>query len=69
MRRYLATQTGVCKFNIGTEFRQCFGTALRSVLATETELFDRISILNKTRQPLQAIAEQAIENLRPSNDD
>jgi hypothetical protein len=39
------------------------------VLATETELFDRISILNKTRQPLQAIAEQAIENLRPSNDD
>ena len=64
MRRHLATQTGVCKFNIGTEFRQCFGKTLRTVLATETTLFDRIAILDKTREPLQAIAERAIENLR-----
>ena len=67
MRRHLATQTGVCKLNIGTEFRQCFGNTLRTVLATEPKLFDRIAILDKTRQPLQAIAEQAIENLRRKN--
>jgi hypothetical protein len=39
------------------------------VLATEPTLFDRIAILDKTRQPLQAIAERAIENLRRENDD
>ncbi len=69
MRRYLATQTGVCKLNIGTEFRQCFGNTLRTVLATEPTLFDRIAILDKTRQPLQVIAERAIENLRRGNND
>ncbi len=65
MRRHLATRTGVCKFNIGTEFRQCFGKALRSALEDEIELFDRIDILNKTRRPLQEIAEKTIKNLRP----
>jgi len=69
MRRHLATKTGVCKFNIGTEFRQCFGNALRTVLAIETTLFDRIAILDKTCQPLQASAERVIENLRRETDD
>ena len=66
MRRHLATQTGVCKFNIGTEFRQCFGNSLRRILEDEKDIFDRIAILNKTRRPLQLIAEEAIENLKPT---
>ena len=65
MRRHLATKTRVCKFNIGTEFRQCFGNSLRRALEDETDIFDRIAILNKTRKPLQLIAEEAIENLQP----
>ena len=40
-RRWLATQTKVCKFNVGTELRQAFGAALRDVLASDALLFDR----------------------------
>lgn len=47
-RMWLATQTSVCKFNIGTELRQTFGLELRKVLESNTKLFDRNQILSNT---------------------
>jgi fructose-bisphosphate aldolase, class II len=48
MRRQLATDSKVKKFNIGTELRMAFGTALRSILANQLEEFDRINLLRAT---------------------
>ncbi len=51
-RRWLATQTKVCKFNVGTELRQTFGAALRDVLASDANLFDRNEILSAVKPAL-----------------
>ena len=51
-RRWLATQTKVCKFNVGTELRQAFGAALRDVLASDALLFDRNQILSAVKPAL-----------------
>ena len=51
-RRWLATQTSVCKFNVGTELRQAFGAALRDVLKKNPGLFDRNQILSDVKPAL-----------------
>ena len=51
-RRWLATQTKVCKFNVGTELRKAFGVALRNVLASDELLFDRNQILSAVKPAL-----------------
>ena len=51
-RRWLATSTSVCKFNVGTELRQAFGAALRDVLAENTAMFDRNQILSALKPVL-----------------
>ena len=51
-RRWLASQTNVCKFNFGTELRQAFGAALRDVLARDLHLFDRNQILSAVKPNL-----------------
>ena len=48
----VATQTKVCKFNVGTEVRQAFGAALRNVLASDALLFDRNQILSAVKPAL-----------------
>jgi fructose-bisphosphate aldolase, class II len=40
-RAHLARTTPICKFNIGTELRQTFGTALRRTLQNHPDEFDR----------------------------
>ncbi|MFN0116647.1 MAG: class II fructose-bisphosphate aldolase [Paracoccaceae bacterium] len=49
----LASETSVCKFNIGTELRQAFGAALRAALADRPEEFDRLALLGATEAPLR----------------
>ena len=51
-RHWLATQTKVCKFNVGTELRQAFGTSLRNVLDSDAHLFDRNQILSAVKPAL-----------------
>lgn len=51
-RRWLATQTKVCKLNVGTELRQAFGVALRNVLASDELLFDRNQIMSAVKPAL-----------------
>lgn len=51
-RRWLAAETSVCKFNVGTELRQTFGAALRQVLDKDPSLFDRNQILSAVKPAL-----------------
>ncbi|MBI1416472.1 MAG: class II fructose-bisphosphate aldolase [Limimaricola sp.] len=62
-RQLLARETTVAKFNIGTELRMAFGTALRATLAADADVFDRLAILRATEAPVQAAAERVISGL------
>ena len=51
-RSFLAKNSKICKFNIGTELRIAFGKALRKSLDTDPDQFDRVQILSQTHDPL-----------------
>ena len=63
LRRRIARETTVAKFNIGTELRQAFGAALRQAVLADPALFDRNQILSQTIAPVQAAAQRAIASL------
>ncbi|WP_419911528.1 class II fructose-bisphosphate aldolase [Hoeflea sp.] len=63
LRRQLATQSRVCKFNIGTELRQAFGRALRRSLADNSASFDRIELLKPVIPALRQEAVRLIGEL------
>lgn len=65
MRRRLARQHRVRKFNIGTELRQAFGAALRTSLADQPRSFDRIEILLPTIAAVRKAARDVIVNIGP----
>jgi fructose-bisphosphate aldolase class II len=62
MRRHLALNTAVCKFNVGTELRQTFGRALRQTLADDPDMFDRGQLLRATKPALTAMAAEVMRN-------
>jgi fructose-bisphosphate aldolase class II len=62
-RRALALTTKVCKFNVGTELRQVFGSALRQELAQNPDEFDRIALLSALEAPLTDAARRVIRNI------
>ncbi|MFA3916469.1 class II fructose-bisphosphate aldolase [Ruegeria hyattellae] len=51
-RRSLAQGSKICKFNIGTELRMAFGTAMRDAVNRDPDRFDRVQILSETHDPL-----------------
>ena len=59
-RTLLASQTSICKFNIGTELRVAFGTALRQAVASDPARFDRLQILVDTIDPVQLAAQRVL---------
>jgi fructose-bisphosphate aldolase, class II len=63
IRRHIARETRVAKFNIGTELRMTFGGALRDVLAARSHAFDRLEILGATLPPIKSAAVNVIRNL------
>lgn len=65
-RADLAARSRICKFNIGTELRMVFGTALRAALAADPTAFDRLAILGQTRAPMTAKACAILRNLGAS---
>ena len=68
MRRELAATTNVCKFNIGTELRQVFGSSLRQTLSGDSRIFDRIAIMEKIADPVRSKAREIIRELgRPAH--
>jgi fructose-bisphosphate aldolase, class II len=67
-RQLLARSSRVKKFNIGTELRMEFGTALRSVLASHPDEYDRINILRATIPVSRRIAVSVMRELYGSPD-
>ena len=63
LRRRLARETTVCKFNIGTELRMEFGDALRAAVARDPARFDRNQILSETIAPLTLAARRVVQSL------
>ena len=59
-RTLLSAQTSICKFNIGTELRLAFGTALREAVASHPDRFDRVQILVDTIDPVQIAAQRVL---------
>ena len=62
IRRHLALNTAVCKFNVGTELRQTFGATLRRTLADDPGMFDRGQMLRATKPALTAVAAEVMRN-------
>ncbi len=65
-RTALARGSAICKYNIGTELRMAFGTALRAALAEDADRFDRVQILQAVESPLQAAAERVLRQFQPA---
>ncbi|MSU91271.1 class II fructose-bisphosphate aldolase [Rhodobacteraceae bacterium 2CG4] len=63
VRRRLALETRVAKFNVGTELRQVFGASLRAGLAAHPERFDRLAIMSEVIAPMQDCARGVMRNL------
>jgi len=64
-RGHLAASSRIAKFNIGTELRQVFGTALRDALAADPDQFDRVQILKQTHDPLVAATRTVLRSMTP----
>jgi fructose-bisphosphate aldolase, class II len=62
-RTRLSRSTPIAKFNIGTELRQTFGTALRQVLQDHPDEFDRLKILSATEAPMTDRARAILRSL------
>lgn len=67
-RLALAGSSRICKFNVGTELRMAFGSALRSAVALDPDRFDRVQILREVESPIEAAARAVIRSLRPSEE-
>lgn len=65
-RAELAARSRIAKFNIGTELRMAFGTALRDAVTRDPGRFDRIAILKETEPPVMAAARAILRGLGAS---
>jgi fructose-bisphosphate aldolase class II len=63
-RLHLAKTTSICKFNIGTELRMAFGTALRAAVNADSDRFDRVEILSQTHDPVMAAARKVLQTMK-----
>ncbi len=65
-RTHLATQSNICKFNIGTELRMAFGAALRAAVEADPDRFDRVQILKDTHDPMVTATRHVLRALKPN---
>ncbi len=65
MRRRLARNSKICKFNVGTELRMAFGRALREAVDRDPARFDRVAILKEVEEPIEAAARSVIREFGP----
>lgn len=63
-RTALARGSKICKFNIGTELRMAFGTALRTAVNADPDRFDRVTILSETHDPVMVAARRVFAGFK-----
>ena len=66
IRKNLAHNSHICKFNIGTETRQLFGAGVKQYLTDHPNAFDRLEILQAQMPALTAATKQIIQNFGPA---
>lgn len=66
-RRDFAQSTSICKYNIGTELRMAFGSALRDAVNNDSSVFDRNTILKQTRDPVVAATRAVLQSMAHTN--
>ena len=64
-RTFLSHNSKICKYNIGTELRSAFGSALRDAVNIDLDRFDRIQILKDTHQPLVDKTRKVLRAFKP----
>ena len=65
IRKKLARETNIAKFNIGTELRMTFGNALRKQLKNNPLIYDRLQLLKPTMPEITKITKKIIKNFGP----
>ena len=65
-RMFLSRNSKICKFNIGTELRSAFGSALRSAVNADHSRFDRVQILKDTHNPLVDKTRSVLRAFKPA---
>ena len=65
IRKKLAKETNVAKFNIGTELRMTFGNALRKQVKNNPRIYDRLKLLQPTIPEITKITKKIIKNFGP----
>lgn len=65
-RKYLSRNSKICKFNIGTELRSAFGSALRNAINADHSRFDRVQILKDTHKPLVDKTRSVLKAFKPA---
>ena len=65
IRKKLARETNIAKFNIGTELRMTFGNALRKQLKNNPLIYDRLQLLKPTLPEITTITKKIIKNFGP----
>lgn len=65
-RLRLARESRIAKFNIGTELRMAFGSALRAALLADPAEFDRITLLRQTEAPVMTAARAVLRSVGSS---
>jgi len=67
IRKKLARNSSIAKFNIGTELRMLFGDTIRKCLLTNKKIYDRVEILQPSVKELKKLTIKIISNIGPLN--
>ncbi len=65
LRKKLARNTNVAKFNIGTKLRYVFGKKVREIITNNKNIYDRLQILKPTIMELKITTKKIIKNIGP----
>ena len=65
IRKKLAKETNIAKFNIGTELRVTFCNALRKQVKNNPRIYDRLQLLKPTIPEITKITKKIIKNFGP----
>ena len=65
IRKKLAKETNIAKFNIGTELRMTFGKALRKQIKNNPLVYDRLQLSKPTIPEITKITKKIIKNFGP----
>ena len=67
MRKKIASNTSVAKFNIGTELRMVAGNSLRENINKNKKIFDRLQLIKPTIINIKNKTKKIIKNISVAN--